>query len=454
MRVEEIDVHPPAHSGRRRIGVLCLTLQGLFLPVGAQADPDPLPSRDLARRIRSARIAGQMGRVDEQRRLLEEIAREHPENDLALTALMDLYLTFPRDSSQAAAARESLRKLLLDPARRPPVVILQAFAYNAATTDGDLDLLVRALDRRVSGRAPDPEALLLLAGLHTERGRREEARAVLGRLLEMRGDPEVRQRCIYLDIELERWREALPLLEQQRKVLGPSKLRLPAAIIYASLGRANELREEVAAIRTESLYLTRMLKGPLIRVGFALHDAGFEADARAWFALLHERFSGDPAITSIRAGLFGEGETMTLEDPDDLAWEGPIDLVNEGSALLSGGDAHSAYAVLRRAVALMEDNDMAWFNLGLAAADLQKWTEAEEAFHRAVTLNPRFVKGFIQRAQARLRLGRIDEAEADARLALSLDGRARDAMLILHHCARTRGDDEAAAEWMLRYNGS
>jgi tetratricopeptide (TPR) repeat protein len=69
-----------------------------------------------------------------------------------------------------------------------------------------------------------------------------------------------------------------------------------------------------------------------------------------------------------------------------------------------------------------------------------------------VTLNPRFVKGLVQRAQARLRLERIDEAVADAEAALRLEPNTKAAYLILYHCEMARGNEKRAREMLTRYH--
>lgn len=427
---------------------LVLLAAGLLAPGprAGEAGAD-LPPEDLAVRIRRARIAGQEGDISLQRRLLEGIAREHPEESSALVALMDLYLALPSGSAEAGATREVLGRLLLAPGRTAPLAVLQSFALDESATQDDLEMVIGVLEARAARGAPEPEALLLLAGLQERAGRLVQARETMGRLLELRGDPEVRQRCLYMDIELERWDGALDLLRAQRRVLGESRLRLAAALIYSALGRAEEVSKEVAALRSESLVFTRELIQPLIEVGFALHDGGFDTQARLWFGLLEERFEGDPSVRSASDGLFGAGTGR-----GDPAQGLPVDLLNEGTALLSAGDSHRAYPILERAAALMEDSDLAWFNLGLAAADLQRWVEAEAAFDRAVGLAPRFLKARIQRAQARLRLGRVDEAAADAQAALEQDPAARDAVLILYHCARERGDEKEARRLLRRHD--
>jgi tetratricopeptide (TPR) repeat protein len=438
-----------------RIAALAVTLL-LTAPAQGSEPDSALPPEEVVLQLRAARIAGERGLVEEQRRLLDEIARAHPREPAALLALMEFYSSLPDGSAEAAKARSALRDLLLTPRRDAPLALLQRFALDHRTTKEDLELLAELLAVRTERREDEPGAFLLLSGIQESLDRREEARSTLGALLRQRGDPEVRQRCIHLDILLERWDEALRLVRIQRGVLGEKVLRLAAVQIYAALGMVKELRTEVTAFMSERVLLTHHHLPRMISAGFALYDDGHTKEAAEWFGFLSSRFADDPDLASIQAGLFHRpgqpGARAAGADPaNDQRL--PVDLMNEGTALLAAGDPHGAYPILKRAASILGENDLAWFNLGLAASELQRWREAEAAFHRAVTLSPRFVKGLVQRAQARLRLQRIDEAVADAEAALRLEPDTKAAYLVLYHCEMARGNEKRAREILTRYHG-
>lgn len=450
--------HEPARSrGFREPGRWVAGMGGL---IGAAllastltwpGEESPLPTEEIALRLRAARIAGLQGNVEDQQVILEAIAREHPEDNSALIALLDLATSLPAGSDAAGRAREALRRLLLDPGRRAPASVMQAFAFDMKTPEQDLHRLAAILSARSLQPPVDPDIFLLLAGIQERLALPQEARATLGRLLEASGDPEVRQRCIHLDIELERWEDALALLTTQRSLIGPDKLRLPAILVFAALGRTKELDAEVAALGKDELLVTHHVLPLLVEVGFSLHDGGLTERAREWFDLLQEKFTDDPTLAMIRSSLYGR-EAGPGGAGDRTSERAPFDILNEGTALLSAGEAHAAYPLLERAAELLGDNDLAWFNLGLASADLQRWERAEAAFDRSFLLNPRFVRALVQRAQARLRLGRIPEATDDATRALEMDPRSKAAVLILHHCAKARGDERAASELLRRWS--
>ncbi len=425
----------------------------LALGAGPPEDEPPLPSEEVALKLREARIAGMEGRIEEQRRRLEEIARQHPDDSSALLALLDLATSLPAGSAEAAKARDALRQLLFEPGRDAPLSVLEGFAHGALASVEDLSRLASILAAGSAEKADAPARLFLLGLIQERLGRFEDARATMGSLLERTGDPELRLKCIHLDVELERWEDALGLLETQRRIVGPEKMRLTAILVYAALGRLQELDREVAALGSEELLVGHNMLPLLLQVGFVLHDGGRTDRARGWFNRLAERFPGEPSISEILAGLYGsEGAPPGGAGKDGgRAERSAFDILNEGTALLAAGEVHAAYDVLERAVDLLGDNDVAWFNLGLAAADLQRWERAEEAFDRCVLLNPRFVRGLVQRAQSRLRLGRVAEAAADAERALELDRRCKDAVLILYHCAKARGDEKEATALMRRW---
>lgn len=424
-----------------------------FFPPAGAALAGQLPSEEVVLQLRRARIAGECGQTDRQRRILEEVARENPDEIPAVLALMEFYRSLPSSSAEARSARRTLRRLLLDTEREAHVALLQRFAIDPDASDDDLELIREMLAARAA-REEDPATLRLLGALHEYFGHYEEARAAFGRALDLDPDPTVLGRCLSLDMELGRWKDALGLLRSGRAAAGNDLWRYTAVRIFSGLGRVEELDAELEAILREETYLPRVVLPDVIAAGFHLYDDGRTAHAERLFRHLASVFPEDLDLSTIIAHLFaGEKEMSARSAQIDDLWRRQGDavaLVNEGAARLSAGDAASALEILKRATALLPDSDLAWFNLGLAAERLERWPEAEAAFESAVSLNPRFAKAVARRGIARLRLGRIPEACADGKRALELQPGLQQARYLLRLCEKTMEDEATAGERLRR----
>ncbi|WP_169974465.1 protein kinase domain-containing protein [Tautonia rosea] len=77
-------------------------------------------------------------------------------------------------------------------------------------------------------------------------------------------------------------------------------------------------------------------------------------------------------------------------------------------------------AVADRKLALDPDDGQAHHERGLALSDLFRFEEADSSFDRSLALRPDEPKTLLARSRARTMIGRVDEAEADERLAVSL----------------------------------
>lgn len=70
--------------------------------------------------------------------------------------------------------------------------------------------------------------------------------------------------------------------------------------------------------------------------------------------------------------------------PDTSAWH----FIGQSAAALLHGDLEGGFAAASRAVAIAPDQFEARFQLGLALARRQQWTEAAQAFDTAAQINP------------------------------------------------------------------
>ncbi len=425
------------------LATLCL------LPPAGASLAGQLPPEDVVLQLRRARIAGERGQTDRQRKILEEVATENPDEIPAVLALMEFYRSLPSSSPEALSARRTLRRLLFDPRGEAHVALLQRFAIDPGASDGELELIREMLAARAA-REENPAILRLLGTLQEYFGRYEEARASFGRALELDPDPTVLGRCISLDMELGRWERALELLRSGRAAAGDSLWRYTAVRIFSALGRVEELDAELEAVLRQRVGMPRFVLPDVIRAGFHLYDDGRSALAERLFRHAASLHPANLDLSTIIAYLFAGEEEMSARSAeiDDL-WrrqEDAVALVNEGAARLSAGEASSALEILERATALVPDSDLAWFNRGLAAERLERWPEAEAAFDRAVSLNPRFAEAVARRGVARLRLGKTPEAFADGRRALEIRPGLQQAYDLLRLCEKALEKEAAAGD--------
>ena len=127
--------------------------------------------------------------------------------------------------------------------------------------------------------------------------------------------------------------------------------------------------------------------------------------------------------------LCGQGSVAPqpdLSDPPPI--EGPEQLLTEAMRLFTQGKVSEAMFCLSRSLWIADSGEAAAVpsslisilhsNRALERLQLQQWTGAEDDCTVAVTLNPRNAKAWYWRAEARLALGRVEEALMDVGLAL------------------------------------
>jgi predicted Zn-dependent protease len=97
------------------------------------------------------------------------------------------------------------------------------------------------------------------------------------------------------------------------------------------------------------------------------------------------------------------------------------------------GDLHGAEQLLGEVTRAAPGNPRGWNLLGQVYLDEQRDTDADAALSRAITLGldtVRLPETLALRAVARMRLGRLDDAAADARVALGRDPHQPKALLV------------------------
>ncbi|HVS10337.1 MAG TPA: tetratricopeptide repeat protein [Planctomycetota bacterium] len=133
----------------------------------------------------------------------------------------------------------------------------------------------------------------------------------------------------------------------------------------------------------------------------------------------------------------------------------PLPRLGLGQLLLEAKQYGQARAVLEELVKLAPDFAHGWFHLGEARRMLDDMPGAEQAYSKALELNPALVLARYNRAVIALRAGREEEARADFEQIVA-DPRGGNPLMAGAHLALARlllraGEKEAAQASYLRY---
>ncbi len=448
-----------------RLLLACALLIGATTPAPAE-DGAGLPPESLLGELRQARIAGQRGQAEEQRRLLEAAAEGHPGAPEPLLELLELAEDRGAPDAELQRLRAALRAALAT--RGLPGASVLRWIERPSSSAEDLRIFEENLRSR-AGREPGDTRTLRLLGLVQERlGQYADARATFGRLLEEHPDPAVRYACLRLDRQLGRWEDVLAGSGSAGTWSADPLLRLLRWTALANLGRAAEFEGELAAfLARPDAELRRELDPVRIRpeiarsgadeltdLAWALNDAGRGDLADRTFRRLARLYPANADLQAVVLHLYTPGGASGAQDRA-LAerWRtetDPLRVLNEGSARLATGNAAAAFEVLRRAVELLPGSDAAWYNLGLAASRLQRWDDAERALGRALEIAPALAVALLERGAVRVRLGRPAEAVADLERALELQPDLRAAHQFLGLAYAALGDEEKSHEVLER----
>lgn len=110
------------------------------------------------------------------------------------------------------------------------------------------------------------------------------------------------------------------------------------------------------------------------------------------------------------------------------------------------GNLAAAESIYRQVLAAVPDQPDALHMLGLLAMQARKFDLAMQLIDRSIQVNPRQPGYYANRAQLLSMMGRIDEAVAAYRMALSLDPNLLEANYNLGHLLRQQGDIHRAVE--------
>jgi tetratricopeptide (TPR) repeat protein len=235
----------------------------------------------------------------------------------------------------------------------------------------------------------------------------------------------------------------------------PESLRELYVTTLARLGRFDEMSAQLDRLApgaaADENAIARYLN-LLIEAGWALRDAGRDAEAEALF---RRALALDPSSASARQvllHLYGSAEERAAHETAvaerRALEEDPQALYEEGSQLLAAGDPATARDLLARAAPGLEGTrfaEAAWYNLGLAAFKLEQWPAAAEAFGEAVRLHPTRADAQFQLGYALHRAERCAEAIAPLEAALELAPGRNETHYFLAACHSALGDAAAAA---------
>lgn len=427
----------------------------LALALAVAASPPALPPEGLVRALREARIAGAEGDPERQRRLLLDAARRFPGIPEPLLELVTFHARHGGAPAALAEARTALRPLLLEGRHALPPGVLQLLVEDTRTPHEDLAALARYLATRTAAEPGDHRMLRLLAHVQGRLAQPAEARATLGRLLEVAPkDDDARALAVELDLRLGRWDDALAGLAtlQPRR---PNDPNLPAQRIaaLAGAGRIDDLAEALAAAGSRVAVRGLIPLDALTDRVFALLDENRRDEAeRLMRAIVSVDRSADRRRLLVE--LFGSAdERATLAGADERrrATLTPEQLVAEGSTLLAAGNAREALPLLAEATQRRPNWDIAWYDLALAAQATEDWPRAEAAFARAAALRPGWFEARIGRADMLVRMERFADALPLAEtLAREAPG-SRRAWLVLALALQGVGQMDRAREAHRRY---
>ena len=112
---------------------------------------------------------------------------------------------------------------------------------------------------------------------------------------------------------------------------------------------------------------------------------------------------------------------------------------DRAAKMIESGNYEGAVEVLKGAVKKQAREDAeSWYNLGAAYTGLDDVKEARKAFERAMKLRPDWAPARAGLATAHLNSGRLGDAEHEARRALGLDARQKEAHYVLGAIALRR----------------
>ncbi len=441
------------HSVRTLSTVLLAAVLAGSLPSLA-AEPR-LPPDECVRMLRAARIAHMRGETAEELETLRAAADAFPREIAPIYALLEYHRWHPLGAEEHAELHQMLVRRLDDQERKLPAGALVRIVSDPNVEEDTLRLLAAHVAKRLEGaESEDTELLNLLATAQHTLEDYEGAATTLERLRELEPSEVVTWTLYRLYLELESWEQAADMFaelvgEETVEELKASELR---GTYVRLLGKAGRLEEQERQIE---IYLAENPPGPATALGLGvlmqsawdLRDSGQDAEAERLFRRVAELDSESKGARAVLIHLYGtEAERRELATAEARRWQEESDaqtLFDQGTDLLTSGDAAGAIELLRRAAPELPELEAAWYNLGMAAYRLEDWETTASAFEHAAALNSERAESFFFRGIALTQLGTCTEAVEALQQALALDAGRTLAHYYLALCYRKLGDQEA-----------
>jgi len=446
---------------------LVLFLAGAGGLASASAPPrEPLPPVECVRLLRKARIAHIAGNTATELDALRAAAKSFPDEIAPIYAL----LAYDRDHGLPKEERPrleaELEHALADPDRPLPTSILRQVARDPETSEKLILQIEGTIEDRVQedgDEAPNP-MLALQAELQHHLGRDQDAARTLTRLWRRTSDKETAWNLLRLDLELERWPEALEVLEEEKGLerdLWSTHLHLLARTGHTDEALAlldrhlqeigdetgNGDGEDAEALDKDHYELDSAVQ-EIEDLAWTFRDAGQDDQAEALFRRALAAKPGDAGLEAVLLHLYSTGEERQAHAEEVArSWQeerDPQALLDEGTQRLAAGDAEGAADLLARAAPQFPRLEAPWFNLGMAAYRLERWDQVDKALKHAAELNPERAASFFFRGVALTHLERCGEAVGALEKALELDPKRTQAHYYLANCYRTLGRPDQA----------
>lgn len=458
---------PPARRLAAAAGI------ALLLGSGAVAGGEPqgdaiLPPVECVERLRAARIAGMTGDPQAEREQIEAALADFPRSLAPLYALIDHHRRHPPPPEEKAKLLALLAERLRDPETPVPFGVLAKMARDPEAELETLELVAETLERqqreaRARGDQPDGDRLRLIAGLQERVGRPEDALETLRGLWALEPEPELVLPLALLLDRFGRYREAVELLAPYATDDRPHLVYLYAR----ALGAAGDFDQLLALIER---FEARPSDGPrtawqdeqhrnlLRRAAWELHDAGRGEEAERLFRRLVELApDNDEARAALLYFYASDGDRREQQQAMAASWEevrDPNALLQEGIRRLAAGDSAGAVELLEKAVPQFPELEAGWFNLGIAATQVEDWDLAAAALERAAALNGERVDTHLNRGLALFHAQRYAEAIASLERALELDPGRSTAHYYLGNAHRALGNAAAAERHLAAYRAA
>jgi cytochrome c-type biogenesis protein CcmH/NrfG len=133
--------------------------------------------------------------------------------------------------------------------------------------------------------------------------------------------------------------------------------------------------------------------------------------------------------------------------PGDDGWES----AHEGAELIAEGSCEEAVRVLSVLIQAEPRNEYAFFFLGAAYYELQRYEQALAAYVQALAIAPGYVGAMVGAGHALRMLGRHEQAIRMGKEVLARDKNDGDALFLLGAIHFARDDSAAAIDYLNRF---